>query len=275
MRLFLLKGIVLLSSYLLLVGCSKSTDGCDPEDVNSPCYVAPVGGAVKLLLTELHSNGHLVSQNFYDDENRIIRFKPYDDKGASDMSIYFSYNANGLLSLAKYLTSDGETLIEQQYVYDKGKQPISMVESTPSDPKSTPIDWTYFYDGDLLVKEVAVDRASGVTGVVTEFSYDDKGRLTSWTVTQGGMWTGTYTLGQYDDKKTAQWIGSPHYWQEIQTNMGNPGVEKYSSIVPSLNKDLDVKYTYNKEGYPTKAELYKKGTDDLVETREYFYQKAK
>lgn len=274
MKMILQKTIYLLFIAIILTSCSKEKDNCAPHDEASPCYAGPSGfsDGDKLLLIEQKINGKTIGRFEYDEQNRMIHNYPYSEDGINKTTIRYTYDSSGRLLLTTYTNEDGNVNLKEEYTYGSGRSPVSMVQSDLSGPDELIIDWQYIYNNNLLMNETATPREGDPLITTTSYTYDNKGNQTSIEQRTDGLWLVTLEYGDFDDKTAIFGQAHPYWWKG--THLSNPRAEKISSLNTNANRDLVIKYTYNGAGYPTKAEAYSRGTDILIETREYVYQKA-
>lgn len=273
MKTMILQAVWLLFVATAFTSCAKDDD-CDPTDEEGPCYVGPSGGADLLLLIEQKINGKTVARYEYDDQNRMTRNYPYGADGANNTTIAYTYNADGLLAITNFTNQAGENFIREAYSYGDGDTPVSMVQTQPSRSDDTPIDWQFTYSNNRLVSETAIPRDDDALIITMTYTHDSKGNLVSWEQTAEGEWLTTLEFGDFDNQPFIAKHGNPYFWKAGNSNANNPRAEKTTSQATSANKDLVITYTYNRAGYPTKADVYNRGSDVVVETREYSYKKA-
>ncbi|WP_118195501.1 hypothetical protein [Albibacterium indicum] len=251
---------------LTIVSCAKDDDLCDPNDEQSPCY-AEVASGDNLLLTEYRLNDVLTAKYVYNDENRVIAMYPYDENGVNDTEILYTYNQKYQLVLTTY-NRNGYIFLRDEYTYGDGNQPISLRQFDPGNPDFNPVLSQFTYTKNKTV-------ITGNSGLELTYTFDDNGNLlTNTQTTVDGQLLTTLEWGDFDDKKGATSNHHQFAWIAGRAT-NNPRSERITSLVTAANIDRTVKYTYNKAGYPIKAEVYDRGTDNLVETREYIYVKAK
>lgn len=275
MKTILQKTMWLLFITFTIISCSKEDNNCDPNDEESPCYAGPsgIGPGDKLLLIEQKINGKTIGKYAYDAQNKMTHNYPYGTDGTNNTTISYTYDTNGRLSVTNHTNEDGEINVSEEYTYGSGNSPVSMVQTTPNRPNDTPIDWQFTYTANRLVSETATPREEDPLIMTTNYTYDNKSNQISVEQRADGQWLVTLEYGDFDDK-TAIFGQTTHpYWWK-SSHFSNPRAEKISSPNTSVNRDLVITYTYNNAGYPIKAEAYSRGTDILIETREYIYKKA-
>lgn len=275
MKTMIQKAVWLFLIAVAFTSCAKDDD-CDPTDEESSCYVGPPGGAKgdMFLLTEQKINGKTVARYEYDGQNRMTRSYPYDADGVNNITISYTYNANGLLTVTNFTNQDGENFLREEYSYGGGDYPVSMVQTQPNLSDGTPIDWQFTYSNNRLASETAIPRDEDALVITMAYNYDSNGNLVSWEQKADGEWLSTLEYGDYDDRVFIAKYGNPYFWKASNSNANNPRTEKTTSQATSANKDVVITYTYNNAGYPTKADVYNRGSDVVVETREYNYKKA-
>lgn len=276
MKTILQKTFIMFLAAVALASCSKNDEPCDPNDEESSCYAGPSGISEgnKLLLIEQKINGKTIGKFEYDAQNRMIRNYPYGADGLNKTIISYTYNANGLLSVTNHTNQDGEIITREEYTYNSGNKPVSMIQTTPNRTDTPPIDWQFTYSNNLLTSESAIPREKDALIITMLYTYDSEGNLLSWEQRADEEWLTTIEYGDYDDKIFIGKYGNPYFWKAANSNSSNPQTEKITSQNTNANKDLIIKYSYNDSGYPVKAEVYNRAVDNVVETREYLYKKA-
>lgn len=239
--------------------CSKNGE-CDPEDKESPCYAGP-GPDAKLLLTEQRINGEAFKFE-YDDKNRRTRYI------LTSGTIEYSYNAKGYLSAVINKDPSGKIMERDDYTYGSDEKPISSVMSNPNDKDDIPVDVQYTYSKNKIIATFIPRRDNGANSTNT-FLFNDQGNLTAIITSMGGM-ESTTSLSEFDNKPSAAINGDPFYWKNAKNN-----AQRFQVTSPIYNLDQKWVYTYNSQGYPTKALVYNNGSKEVAEEHIFTYKAAK
>ena len=247
---------------VLVMGCSKGEDNCDPEDRSGPCYNGP-GGAGELLLLEERVNGVKELAFEYDQQNRVIVRHVFAKGDGGHFTNTFTYNAKGLMTGMSFY-KEGEHVYSEEYVYGSGDRPVSGQLKFDDEV----MEIRYSYSGNTVVE----DTFNPTREVMEQnkYEFDAAGNPTRITFGIGTMWVTVQELGDYDDK-TYRFTSYP--WQWKLNSVNNARDYKMFSNGETLMYQ-DWKYTYNKQGYPIKIEIYNKADSKLFETREYEYINA-
>lgn len=237
-----------------LIACSK---GDDNNNVGNGDGGGDASGI--LLLMEERVNGQPQLKFEYDERNRVTVRTLY----AIDGSIHtenFTYDSNDRLTAVA--RSGG---LKEAYNYD-GSDDVPASGTSIDDSGTQAIQFTYSQN---LVTETHTWEDNMI---VFTYAFDNNGNLTSFNTNTQGVGTTAIEFGDYDDKRSAY---THHPWSWKIGLVNNYQSVKISSVDNgTVFADQILKYTYNNAGYPVKAEVYDRATDELVETREYFYQSA-
>lgn len=240
---------------ITLVGCSKDTEPCDPNDEESPCY-AGVKPDEKLLLIE-QKQSDFTYKYTYDDRNGMIRW----DISTADGKGTWSYTYDGNDRLTGIDIRDGQGTITGQYKYSYGK------DDRPVSGTFGEIQIQFTYGQDIVIETHTIQ---GQTVSTTTYFYNSKGNLLSSeheSILPNGNYLGYYS--NYDNKPN-----SHRMWPSIRIQ---PSVNNYTSFrlaAAEGSHDHVYEYTYNAAGYPEKADIYHRESEELVTTRIYTYKKA-
>lgn len=246
---------------LLLSAMSCSKD----DDINPDGS----GSGDLLLVTEFKNNGVTAGRYEFDDQNRMTIFHSYDTKGALAVTVTYTYDERDRVLLVTNMLADGTvtSTIEHAYTGSDDK-PISAV-TTNYAGDAVAWDITYRYTDNQLTETIR--QPAPAPEIVTTYTYNANGDLSSVKANLGGTWVGTTEYGDYDDKKSPSRLGNPYVWKI-------PSRHNFRSIKTTqesgVTEDQSYKYTYNEAGYPVKAEVYDRATEELIETHEYSYKKA-
>lgn len=255
------KHIYYLIGTMLLVfsffSCSKK-DNCDPGDRESPCYTG-IGAGSKLLLTEHTVNDEVLAKFEYDSQNRRTRYI------LKSGTIEYSYNAKGLLSATIYKDATGKVTQREDYTYASDDKPVSMVISDLNDKDDIPIDVQYTYSKNKII-ETSIPRRAGADITTNTFLFNEQGNLTDIiTVMAGTESTSSWT--EFDNKPSVAMHGDPYYWKNSKNN-----AQRFRVTSAVYTLDQKWVYTYNAEGYPTKALIYNNGSEDVAEEHVFTYK---
>src|SRR5690606_29543516 len=148
--------------------------------------------------------------------------------------------------------------------YESGERPVSGV-------------WTYIgnggnvlsvshvqytYDQNTATETIDVED---VWTIINSYVFDCEGNAIQHKIGQGIV-----DYGDFDGKHSV-YARHPWSWKTRQINNYQSVKTTAAGMVIS---DHIYKYTYNDAGYPVKADVYDRATEELVETREYSYKKA-
>lgn len=252
---------------IALTSCSKD-DSCDPNDEHSACYAGLLADG-QLLLTEERVNGIMELAFEYDEHNRVSVYQIHSRDGSGVNTARFTYNSKGLMTGVVHSNSNG-TQYREDYVYSSEDRPISGTWTFP-DYIST---IQYSYNKNTTTETVFSSK--GEVLAVNTYEFDEMGEnIKKIVITQEGIWSTTHLYEDYDDKHY-RFTNYPWSWKtgainnaESHSLTGNIG----GGAAVLVNQIW--KYSYNQAGYPVKAEIYNKGSDEIVEIREYSYIKAK
>ncbi|MCT1526879.1 hypothetical protein [Sphingobacterium hotanense] len=263
MKTMINKTIWLLFIAVALASCSKDDD-CEPEDENSPCY-AGVGSGDRLLLTEEKTNGKTEMRFEYNDQNQVVVRHVHGIEG-SVTTENFTYNGNKMTNVQR--KTDGQFVMNEVYTYGTSDRPVSAIFTYPDFVANV----LYEYVNNTVIEKVYTPEGILSTN---SYTFDSKGEnIVKAEITAGGLLLSTLEYGDYDDKHF-RLTEYPWKWKTHSTN--NARSQTLTAIGVEggeISRDDIWKYTYNAAGYPIKAEVYDRGTDELLETRVYTYKKA-
>ncbi len=244
---------------IALVSCSKE-GGIGGDDLNGN----------ELLLIESKMNGTLKASYEYDNQGRLIALHGYDDTGAHQSTITYTYNNKGLLTIAQMTNVQVEVEYTETYAYGDSNRPISSQITFASEDLENAITTTYTYSANSMVETSTIP--GGYTSEVI-YTYDASGNVLSVASSSDGQQVSITEYGDYDNKNTAGKHGSPYTWRFSGPN--NYRSVKTTTSYAGGNYDRVLKYTYNSDGYPTKMEIYNREDNTLIETHTYSYKAAK
>ncbi len=251
---------------MAMISCSKDND-CDPTDENSPCY-AGIGSGEELLLTEEKINGRTEMRFEYNDRNQVVVRHVHGVDG-NVVREDFTYNGDKITKVER--RSNGQLVMSEEYLYGNGDKPTTGVQKNNKGEVLTNIIYTYSGNN---VTETSFNMEGEQVGVNT-YTHDNTGKNIIKAVTNILNVTAfTLEYDDYDDRP-CRYTNYPWAWKVGSVN----NAQSYSLTSQGaggaiLTKNDRWKFTYNDSGYPEKAEVYDKGSNALVETREYVYKKA-
>ncbi len=222
-----------------------------------------------LLLTESTVDGILKARYEYDGQNRLTTLHGYDDDGALQTTVTYTYNNKGLLTAAEITNVDLEIEYIETYTYGDSDRPTSSKTTFAPEDAGNVITTTFTYSANQTVELTAIPE--GYTSE-TIYTYDNNGNLLSIAVSADGQQVSLIEYGDYDNKKAAGKNGNPYPWRFNSPN--NYQSVKATTPYAASNYDRVHKYTYNGEDYPTKMEIYNREGNTLVETHTYSYKSA-
>ncbi|SEH95820.1 hypothetical protein SAMN02927937_02385 [Paenimyroides aquimaris] len=250
---------ILFLAVFALASCTKDDD--TNPDGNGSGYL--------LLVTEFKNNGVTVGRYEFDDKNRMTAFHSYDGEGAHAVSATYTYDERNRLLLVTNKLVDGTLVSTIEHVYEgNDDKPVSAVTTNYA---GAVVVWniTYSYANNQLTETII--QSAPAPEIINVYTYNANGDLTSLKTNLGGIWAGTTEYGDYDDKNSPSMLGNPFDWKiPYRHNFRSFKTTQESGVT----EDQFYKYTYNDSGYPVKAEVYDRATNELVETHEYTYKKA-
>ncbi|SKB93586.1 hypothetical protein SAMN05660841_03146 [Sphingobacterium nematocida] len=263
MKTMINKTIWLLFIAVAVASCSKDDD-CDPEDENSPCYVG-VSSGDRLLLTEEKTNGKTEMRFEYNEQNQVVVRHVHGVEGSLTTE-HFTYNGNKMIKLER--KTNGQFVMSEAYTYGAGDRPVSATW-TDSDVVANVL---YEYVNNTVIEKVYTPEG-GIN--INSYTFDSNGEnLLKAEITAGGLLLSTIEYGDYDDKHY-RYTAYPWSWKSRSLNNARSQKLKAMGVEGGeISRDDIWKYTYNAAGYPTKAEVYDKASNTLIETREFTYKKA-
>lgn len=245
------KTLIGLFAVVVLAGCNKD-ENANPEENRT----------ADLLLVAEKLNGQTSFEMEYDKANRLIAWQINNADGSVHIQ-RFTYDENDRL-VAHDRRTGGKIYLTESYSYQNDDRPVSGIWTYISDKGDESVSLVqYAYEQNTVTETVLGETAS----IVNVYQFDEKGNSI---VHQIGR--GTFEYADYDDKRGI-YARHPWSWKIKYTN-------NYQSVRTSLTSTGDLisdqryEYTYNEAGYPVKAEVYDKQTDELLEMREYSYKKA-
>ncbi|MGV3685764.1 MAG: hypothetical protein ACO1NS_09075 [Daejeonella sp.] len=265
-----MKPIVQKTVWLLFIAiastsCSKDKENCDPSDEESRCY-AGVGAANKLLLTEEKTNGKTELQFEYNDRNQVVLRHVHGIDG-SITSENLTYTGDKLTKMER--KSNGQLVMSEEYSYGTADKPTAAV--LKDNKGRVNVNIIYAYSG-KRVTETSFDTDGNQLGINT-YTFDGKGNQLTRQIAMSGN-SVNETLGDYDDKPN-RYTNYPWTWKVGSVN--NERSYSQSVQIPGgavSTRNLRWEYEYNEAGYPSKAEVYDKASNTLVETRTFTYKQA-
>lgn len=260
------KYFYILSALFLTVtlgACSKDKEHCDPDDEESPCYVGLAVGD-KLLLTEEKTNGKSEMRFEYNDQNKVIVRYVHGVDG-SVATENFTYSGDHATKVER--RSDGQLVMSEEYYYGSGDKPTTGVLK---DNKGEIIANVIYAYSEQTVTETSFNMEGEQIGSHT-YTFDSSGKNIIKTVIRiQNLPLSTLEYGDYDDKP-CRYTNYPWMWK-----LGSMNNARSHSLITgsSVTRNDRWEYTYNQAGYPIKAEVYDRATDELLETRVFTYKKA-
>lgn len=262
---------------LATVSCKKDKIPCDPTREGSPCYLGPAEPQPgdTLLISEYTRQtqyGKTYFRNTYDDKNRLTSNTQYSADNEMRSTSEYTYNEQGYLVAVIDKNELGHAVRLSEYSYhDSEGRPGAMVESVPDKPEEVIYDWTFIYSPNKLI-QYAHPRGEIIGGFIETYVYNDNGEIISYEMTAENYFH-KEVMGDFDGKIRANKYGNPYSWRL-------PGTQNHRHIVAILEDgteehERELKYTYNKAGYPLTKEVYQKATGELIETYMYTYQQAR
>ncbi|MBL1407618.1 hypothetical protein [Sphingobacterium faecale] len=251
---------------IALVACSKKED-CDPEDENSLCYAGLPAGS-NLLLLEEKANGRTEMRFEYNDQNNVVVRYVHGVDGSMTIE-NFTYNGDKLTKVER--RSDGRLVMSEEYFYNVGNRPSTGLQKNNKGEIENNIVYNYLGD---RVTETFFNREGEQVGVNT-YIFDSTGKNIIKQVSNiHNMNLFTLEYADYDDKP-CRYTNYPWAWKVGSVNNAQFYSLTTNGVGDANSTKNDVwKYTYNNAGYPTKAEVYEKGSGTLLETRTFTYKRA-
>jgi len=246
------KTCILLLAAMALTGCKKD------DDIN------PDGsGSGDLLLVEEKVNGQTQLTYEYDERNRAIVWTQYVNGGIHTIHS-FTYDNNDRM-IGQERRHNGQVFLKESYSYESGERPVSGVWTyIGNDGEVSSVSQVqYTYQQNTVTETVYVED---VGTIINSYVFDSKGNSIQHKIGQG-----TVDFGDFDGKSGGY---ARHPWSWKTKQISNYQSVKTTSGGIVLSNHV-YKYTYNDVGYPVKAEVYDRATEDLIETHEYAYKKAK
>lgn len=267
MKTTLNKIVWLLFIAVTLASCSKENDDCDPEDENSPCYAGFTPGD-KLLLTEEKTNGKTEMRFEYNEQNQVIVRYVHGTDGSVARED-FTYSGGEVSKVER--SSENQLVMTEEYFYNNSDKPSTGLQKTNKGEILTNIIYTYSGNN---VTETFYNKEGEQVGLNTSI-FDDKGKnIVKVISTIQNIMLFTLEYGDYD-ASPCRYTNYPWAWRVGSVN----NAQSYSLTSRGADGTVSTKndrwkYTYNAAGYPTKAEVYDKASNTLIETREFIYKKA-
>lgn len=267
MKTMINKTILLLFIAVALASCSKEDD-CDPEDENSPCYVGFASGD-RLFLVEEKNNGKTEMRFEYNDQNQVIVRQVHGIDGSIARED-FTY-IESKLSKVEHSSDNQLVMIEEYFYKNNSDMPSTGLQKTNKGEILSNIIYTYSGNN---VAETFYNKEGKQVGLNTSI-FDDKGKnIVKVISTLQNIMLFTLEYADYD-AKPCRYTNYPWAWRVGSVN----NAQSYTLTSHGLDGTVSTKndrwkYTYNAAGYPTKAEVYDKVSNKLVETREFIYKKA-
>ena len=267
MKTMINKTIWLLFITVAMASCSKDDD-CDPEDENSPCYAGFVSGDM-LLLVEEKNNGKTEMKFEYNDRNQVIVRYVHGTDGSVARED-FTYSGDKLSKVDR--SAENQLVMSEEYFYNNNSdKPSTGLQKTNKGEILTNIIYTYSENN---VTETLYDKEGEQFGLNTSI-YDDKGKnILKMVSTLQNIMLFTLEYGDYDASR-CRYTNYPWAWRVGSVNNAQSYSLTSRGADGTVSTKNDIwKYTYNAAGYPTKAQVYDKASNTLVETREFIYKKA-
>lgn len=107
---------------LVLRPCSKSKEGCNPNNEESPCYIT-LKPDEELLLKEEKPNGITEMRFEYNNKNQIVTRYIHGTDG-SIVTKNFTYDGNSLSRIER--KSNGQFVMSEEYIYENGNKPTTI-----------------------------------------------------------------------------------------------------------------------------------------------------
>ena len=243
--------------WLLLIGatfisCAKNDTG--EEDIS------PVPGSGnelsgELLLIEEKVNGQTLFKFEYDERNRVVLQRI--TTAGSDIVHSFTYDDRDRLIAVD--RKDDVVFLNESYTYeDNEDRPVGGVwtfHSKNGDDNVVPVQYAY---AENTVTETVLHQDA-----VQTFTYTFNSKGNQLTANFDGA---LQEYNDYDDKKSC-YTHYPWAWKIHYVN--NARSVKIAGLIDQIWE-----FTYNEAGYPQTARVYNRGADEVVETHEYFYERA-
>ncbi len=245
------KTFLILLAAVALASCTKDDD-INPDGNESG----------DLLLVEEKVNGQTLLTYEYDERNRAIVWTQYVN-GEIHTIHSFTYDDSDRM-IAQERKHNGQVFLKESYSYESGERPVSGVWTYigNSGNVSTVSTVQYTYDQNTVTETVDIED---VGTIINSYVFDSKGNSIQHKIGQGVVDYGDF------DGKSGVYERHPWSWKTLQINNYQSVKTTAAGMVIS---DHIYKYTYNDAGYPIKAEVYDRATNELIETREYTYKKA-
>jgi hypothetical protein len=199
----------------------------------------------------------------------VTKVLSYDDAGALEATLIYTYGSNSRLSTVEMINIENEVEHTETFNYGEGSKLISSQTIIGQGGVLNTISTIYTYSTGELVEKTTIPG-----GFVTEntYTFDSKGNVLTIETSMQGLWSSTVEFGDYDDKHAAGIHGNPYTWKFNSPN--NHRSQKIRASYEAGNQELVFKYIYNNAGYPTKMEKYNNEDDQLIETYAYSYKSA-
>ncbi|QBR13429.1 hypothetical protein [Sphingobacterium sp. CZ-2] len=249
-----------------MMSCSKGED-CDPNDEQSPCYSGIVQGN-QLLLVEEKVNGVTDISFLYNEENQITTYRIHPKDGVGESTAVFTYNDKGNMISATH-SHAGKHVYREDYAYGTDDKPVSGTWTYPHGV----VNLHFEYTNNMVLEKISALNGQGYA--LNKYTFDSKGEnLLRTELNTDGTLLSIMEFSDFDDKNYRM-TGFPWKWKTYSINNAKSQKLTGAGVAgTSIFLDHIWKYTYNDSGYPTKAEIYDRATNKLVETREYIYKKA-
>ena len=222
------------------------------------------GNSEVLLMTVMEMVGENTITFEYDSKNRLTR-----NVHSAGTIIEYKYNGNGHVSTILAKEMNGRISLREDFTYGKDGKPISKVATVYNKEENYIVDSKYvFSDNKLVVTNIPRTDEEEKYITTEEYVYNKK-NLTSLSFGLNGKIHSVFTMSEHDNNPSAGLYGGALHWIPSNNN-----VLREQLVSPAGNHDYTFKYTYNKQGYPTKQLKYNTGSDVVVGQTNYSYRPA-